>query len=461
MDLSQLSPKVAQAANERYRTAGRGAFVEDLNESLSREQVDTELASLEKRLKDSTTRIQKAQAARARIQNKKYELTQLRESLHRRINELDGALCVTQEDIRMLHEENNLHASEAEKYMRINVLNDAFFVWYNGPYGTINNFRLGNLPTKVLDWLEINTALGQTALTLSVVANRLPKDKFLFTKYMIYPLGSQTKVYKVTDAMIKQMYHSSANARMASVHKYASDGSIVQLPGSEKETPGDSQGPGHYSVATDSSSMSNYNYNYHFDRYNAEHYAHYMQTRVPGKYDNNNAGGSSIHGAPAVNGDRATTVTYYPVQPLPADAVLLNLYMDPNQTFTLFPRRNFNAALYGMLCCIYELGEYIRRHDPPLTMPYKIDIDDGSGRACTICPANPMNRKAAEQLDLLWHGAVPVANTGVSTGSLLSGNSAVVAANALDERWTRALKFALADVKWIVAWSTKHYAGAA
>jgi hypothetical protein len=462
-DLSKLGPAAAADANERYRTTCKGSFAEELKSTLSIADLDKESQCLETRLRENTARIQRAQEARARIQCKRYELTKLRESLHRRVNQLDGTLRATQEDIRLLEEENQILAGEAEKYMKINVLNDAFFVWYNGPYGTINNFRLGNLSTKVLDWLEINTALGQVALALSVVAQRLPTEKFLFTKYMIYPMGSQTKVYKVTDAMIKQMYHSSTNARMAAVHKYARDGSIVQQQqssgggGESAASSGQVQGPGHYNVSSDSMSTSNYNYNYHFDRFNSEHYVHYMQTHthVATKQVGATAPGSA-HGAPATHTEKAATVVYYPVQPLPTDAVLLNLYYDSSQIW--FPKSKFNAAFFGLVCCIYELGEYIHRHDPPLTMPYKIDIDDGSGRACTICPTNPMNRKEAQPLDLLWHGTTPVANIGVNTGSLMAGNSAAVAASLLDEQWTRALKFALADVKWIVAWSTKHFA---
>jgi len=462
-----VSSKDQQELVHAYRNSSIGSFTlksaeSDALNKMSDKDLDAELEALRTRLVTATTRIRTSQSARARIQNKMYELTQLREAVYRRVNELDGELQSQWDDNRMLQQENQTLVQDAEKFMKINVLNDAFFLWYSGPYGTINNFRLGNMSLKVVDWLEINTALGQTALALSTVALRLPQEKFLFTKYMLYPMGSQTKVYKVSDAMIKQMYHSSTNQRMASVHKHARDGNIIHV---HKTAGGDNaqsanasskkSGPGEYSVSGDAHSASNYNFNYHFDRYNAEHFAHYMQTHTPGRWGaapaaaNNN---NSSHGAGI--GD---TAAYYPLQQLPAEAVLLNLYMDPNQTFTFFPRSKFNAALFGLYCCIYELGEYIKRHDPPLTMPYKIDIDDGIGRVCTICPTNPMNRKSAEPLDLLWHGTVPVPNTGVSSGSILGGSAAATAASIADERWTRALKFALADVKWIVAWSTKHY----
>lgn len=36
--------------------------------------------------------------------------------------------------------------SQVEMLKRINVLNDAFHIWHDGDFGTINNFRLGRLP---------------------------------------------------------------------------------------------------------------------------------------------------------------------------------------------------------------------------------------------------------------------------------------------------------------------------
>lgn len=59
-----------------------------------------------------------------------------------------------------------------KKLMQMNAINDAFFIWYSGPFATINNFRLGNLPAKPVEWTEINAALGQAVLAVAVVAQR-------------------------------------------------------------------------------------------------------------------------------------------------------------------------------------------------------------------------------------------------------------------------------------------------
>ena len=83
-------------------------------------------------------------------------------------------------------------------------------------------------------------------------------------------------------------------------------------------------------------------------------------------------------------------------------------------SFSLFPKRNFNTALIGFLTCVQELGDHVTKHDPTLQLPYTINVNDG---------------KIHDQI--------------ITLGSD-------------DETWTRALKLLLADIKWIIAWSTKH-----
>ena len=38
-----------------------------------------------------------------------------------------------------------------ERLKRTNVCNDAFYIWHDGPFGTINNFRLGRLPSQLVE----------------------------------------------------------------------------------------------------------------------------------------------------------------------------------------------------------------------------------------------------------------------------------------------------------------------
>jgi beclin 1 len=94
---------------------------------------------------------------------------------------------------------------------------------------------------------------------------------------------------------------------------------------------------------------------------------------------------------------------------------LYQLYTDGS--FSLFPKRNFNHALTGFLACIQELGQKVVEQDPTLQLPYHIQDDKIHDISITVSGAD-------------------------------------------EDHWTRALKYMLTNLKWIVAWSTKHLQGA-
>ncbi|CAN0524070.1 unnamed protein product [Ectocarpus sp. 12 AP-2014] len=174
--------------------------------------------------------------------------------------------------------------------MRMGALNDCFHIWHQGPFGTINGFRVGRLNTHVVDWQEVNAGVGQAAIVLVTVAMAMGVE---FTKYLIAPCGSFTKIAR------------------------SEDGRVL------------------YSLHTD-------------------------------------------------------------------------------ESFSLFPRRNFNFALKAFLHCLGEVGDHVQEHDPTLRLPYHIKEKEG-----TV-------------------GGLPVA----------LGSSY--------EDWTRALKYMLTNLKWIAAWAAKY-----
>lgn len=81
-----------------------------------------------------------------------------------------------------------------ERLQKTVVYNDAFCISHDGPFGTINGFRLGKLSTHQVEWNEINAAWGQTLLLLYTVANKL---KFQFNTYRLVPMGSFSRIEKV------------------------------------------------------------------------------------------------------------------------------------------------------------------------------------------------------------------------------------------------------------------------
>lgn len=82
------------------------------------------------------------------------------------------------------------------KLQQLDVTNDAFFIWHYGSMATINNLRIGLLPSHELDWREVNAALGHAALMLLVVANRL---EYRLEPYIVIPMGSFSSVARHGD----------------------------------------------------------------------------------------------------------------------------------------------------------------------------------------------------------------------------------------------------------------------
>ncbi|XP_038682148.1 beclin-1-like protein isoform X2 [Tripterygium wilfordii] len=75
---------------------------------------------------------------------------------------------------------------------RTSVLNDAFPIYHDGEFGTINNFRLSHLPKVPVEWDEINAAWGQACLLLHTMCQYL-RPKFQY-RIKILPMGSYPRI---------------------------------------------------------------------------------------------------------------------------------------------------------------------------------------------------------------------------------------------------------------------------
>lgn len=80
---------------------------------------------------------------------------------------------------------------QLDKLSRTNVFNATFHIWHKGHFGTINNFRLGRLPSAPVDWSEINAAWGQTALLLNSLARKI---NLTFDRFKLVPFGNHTHI---------------------------------------------------------------------------------------------------------------------------------------------------------------------------------------------------------------------------------------------------------------------------
>ncbi|ETO63440.1 hypothetical protein, variant 1 [Phytophthora nicotianae P1976] len=78
----------------------------------------------------------------------------------------------------------------------LNILTDMFIIGYDGAFGTINQFRMGQSASLALEWNEINAAFGECALLLQTLANMVGLE---FSDFKIVPLGSFSKIIRTSN----------------------------------------------------------------------------------------------------------------------------------------------------------------------------------------------------------------------------------------------------------------------
>uniref|UniRef100_A0A2P2HZR8 Beclin-1-like protein n=1 Tax=Hirondellea gigas TaxID=1518452 RepID=A0A2P2HZR8_9CRUS len=112
------------------------------------------------------------------------------------------------EEERISFHNQKVHSQlQLEKLKQTNIFNIAFHIWKDDHISTINNFRLGRLPTMQVSWTEINAALGQMALLLCSIARKFQLN---FSKYEIVPYGNHSYVkVKGPENRILPLYHYS------------------------------------------------------------------------------------------------------------------------------------------------------------------------------------------------------------------------------------------------------------
>lgn len=123
------------------------------------------------------------------------------------INEFE-ALCLdvssefTSLNIQLKNAQNQL-----DRLKKTNIYNDTFRITHDGPFGMINGQRLGRLPDHVVEWSEINAAVGQALFLLD---NLSKKCNFKFKNYKLIPCGSFSKIEKLDgDKSVFECFGSS------------------------------------------------------------------------------------------------------------------------------------------------------------------------------------------------------------------------------------------------------------
>ncbi|KAI9019039.1 autophagy protein Apg6-domain-containing protein [Hyaloraphidium curvatum] len=216
--LERLDRRLADVTMEQETFA---AFLKEL-ESGAPPQGDGVVARTEE---ETAALKRKETAARASLADLSVKCESLRkeaEDLRREAEEIaraEAELCaernLLQEQERSFAMERDSlsikieHASRLlDKLQKTNVYNDAFRIWHDGQFGTINGFRLGRLPGQPVDWSEINAALGQTLLLLYTVAKKLG---FKFKSFKLVPNGSFSRIERIDgDKAVYEFYNSDS-----------------------------------------------------------------------------------------------------------------------------------------------------------------------------------------------------------------------------------------------------------
>jgi len=142
-----------------------------------------------------------ASSKRAQMEEKLTELDVLSQNVDALTNEMVLTKIEADDDLIFARREHERVCSSLQRLMHINVHNDAFHIWFAGPFATINGLRLGRLPfvQPIVEWSEINAALGHTVLAVDTLAKRLAELDFAFQKFTVMPLGSASRIRKVED----------------------------------------------------------------------------------------------------------------------------------------------------------------------------------------------------------------------------------------------------------------------
>lgn len=98
-------------------------------------------------------------------------------------------LMITEDETRSVDNQLAYAQTQLDRLKNTNVFDATFHIWHDGHFGTINNFRLGRLPSVPVNWSEINAAWGQTALLLASLARKM---ELTFKRYSLVPYGDHS-----------------------------------------------------------------------------------------------------------------------------------------------------------------------------------------------------------------------------------------------------------------------------
>ncbi|KAI8643482.1 autophagy protein Apg6-domain-containing protein [Parasitella parasitica] len=180
-------------------------------EELEKQLEDLKLA--EKEASEELLKLQQEEEALDKeleeLKNEMEDLDAQEEEFWEKSNEYQTSLQHFQNERDSINLKYDHDVKEYERLQKTAVYNDAFCIFHDGHFGTINGFRLGRLSSHPVEWSEINAAWGQTLLLLYTVASKL---KFQFKTFRLVPMGSFSRIEKVDgDSVVSYELYGSGD----------------------------------------------------------------------------------------------------------------------------------------------------------------------------------------------------------------------------------------------------------
>ncbi|XVE77272.1 hypothetical protein DITRI_Ditri13aG0048900 [Diplodiscus trichospermus] len=155
-------------------------------------KIEEEERKLEAAIKEIGKQNAEVNAELKELEQKSNPFKELEERYWQEFNNFQFQLIAHQEERDAILAKTEVSQAHLELLKQTTVLNDAFPIWHDGEFGTINNFRLGQLPKIPVEWDEINAAWGQACLLLHTMCQYF-RPKFHY-RIKIIPMGSYPRI---------------------------------------------------------------------------------------------------------------------------------------------------------------------------------------------------------------------------------------------------------------------------
>ncbi|XP_058100389.1 beclin-1-like protein isoform X2 [Magnolia sinica] len=183
--------KAYEACLQRLELESRDALSE-ADFLREKKKVEEEERRLEAAIEEAEKQCASVDTERMELELKSKRFKELEERYWHEFNNFQFQLTSHQEERDAILSKIEVLQAHLELLKRTNVLNDAFPIWHDGEFGTINNFRLGRLPKIPVEWDEVNAAWGQACLLLHTMAQYF-RPKFPY-RIKILPMGSYPRI---------------------------------------------------------------------------------------------------------------------------------------------------------------------------------------------------------------------------------------------------------------------------